>query len=369
MKTHTMPPAASVPRENMASICIDMAASGLERFVDYFGGVERGGEALLLAVIAGAVPEPRPADAGRAMAADQLALGVLADHLIKEQVLGDDDVALHPHHFGEMGDAARTVAQARGLHDHVDRGAYHFADGFRRQREAAHGDHRFETRKRLARIVGVQRAHRAVVAGVHRLQQVERFGTAHLADDDAFRPHAQAVAHQLAHADLPFALQVGRTSFQAHHVRLLQLQLGGVLAGDDALVVVDEAGQRVEQRGLAGAGAARNERVDPAAADDLEQLGAGRRDGAELDQLLELELVLAELADGERGPVERERRHDYVDARAVRQARVADGGSLVDAPADLADDALADVEQLLIVAEADAGALDLAGDLDVRSEE
>ncbi len=51
--------------------------------------------------------------------------------------------------------------------------------------------------------------------------------------------------------------------------------------------------------------------------------------------------------------------------RAVRQARVADRRGFVDAAADLADDALADVEQLLVVAEADAGLLNLALDFDV----
>ena len=203
------------------------------------------------------------------------------------------------------------------------------------------------------------------MAGVHRLQQVERLGSADFADDDAFRPHAQAVLDQIAHGDLAFAFEVGRPGFQAHHVRLLQLQFGGVLAGDDALVVVDELGEAVEQRGLAGAGAAGDDGVDAAAADDLEDLGAFRRDRAELDQLLERELVLLELADGERRPVDRQRRHDDVDARAVRQARVADRRGFVDAAADLADDALADVEKLLVVAEADAGLLDLAGDFDV----
>ena len=97
----------------------------------------------------------------------------------------------------------------------------------------------------------------------------------------------------------------------------------------------------------------------------LQDLGAFWRDGAELDQLIERQLVLLELADGERGPVDRERRHDDVDARAVRQARVADRRGFVDAAADLADDALADVEQLLVVAEADAGLLNLAVDFDV----
>src|SRR5262249_61026309 len=61
-----------------------------------FGGVERGGEPPLLAVVARAVPELRPADAGRAMAADQLSLGVLTGHLVAEHVLGGDDRAFHP---------------------------------------------------------------------------------------------------------------------------------------------------------------------------------------------------------------------------------------------------------------------------------
>ena len=87
------------------------------------------------------------------------------------------------------------------------------------------------------------------MAGVHRLQQVEGFAAAHLADNDPFRPHAQAVAHQIAHRDLALAFEVGRPRFQAHHVRLLQL--GRVLAGHDALAVVDVARQAVQQSRLA----------------------------------------------------------------------------------------------------------------------
>ena len=203
------------------------------------------------------------------------------------------------------------------------------------------------------------------MAGVHGLQQIERLGSADFADDDALGAHTQAVLDQVAHGDLAFAFEVRRPGFQAHHMRLLQLKLGGVFAGDDALVVVDELGETVEQRGLAGAGAAGNDGVDAAAADDLQDLGAFRGDRAELDQIVEPELVLLEFADGESGAVERERRRDHVDARAVRETRVADRRGFVDAPADLADDALADVEKLLVVAEADAGLLDLAVDFDV----
>ena len=145
---------------------------------------------------------------------------------------------------------------------------------------AAHHDHRFETAEGLARAVGVQRAHRAVVARVHGLQQVERLRSAHLADDDALGPHAQAVLDEIAHGDLAFAFEVGRARLETHDVRLLQLQLGGVLAGDDALVVVDRAGQAIEQRRLARAGAAGDQHVAAHPADDLEHGLGLRRDRA-----------------------------------------------------------------------------------------
>ena len=82
------------------------------------------------------------------------------------------------------------------------------------------------------------------------------------------------------------------------------------------------------------------------------------------DELIERQLVLLEFADRQRRAVDRQRRRDDVDARAVQQARVADRRGLVDAPADLADDALADVHQLGGVAKADVGQLDLAADFD-----
>src|ERR1700720_1940885 len=98
--------------------------------------------------------------------------------------------------------------------------------------------------------------------------------------------------------------------FQPHHMRLLQLQFGGVLAGDDALIVVDVAGQAVEQRRFTGTGAAGNEDVRPATAAYLEVSPPFRRDRAIPDKLLERQLVLPEFADGERRSVDRQRRHD-----------------------------------------------------------
>ena len=120
-----------------------------------------------------------------------------------------------------------------------------------RQAHVAHLHHVLDAGQRVARGVGVDGGHAAVVAGVHRLQHVERLAAAHLADDDAVGPHAQRVADQIALRDLAASFQTGGAGFQPHDVRLLQLQFRGVLDGDDALADIDQPRQRVQQRGLA----------------------------------------------------------------------------------------------------------------------
>ena len=72
---------------------------------------------------------------------DQVAVRVLAEDVVDEHVLGDDDVPFQTHHLGDVGDTSRAIAQTRRLNNHINRGADHFADGARRQRIAAHGDH------------------------------------------------------------------------------------------------------------------------------------------------------------------------------------------------------------------------------------
>ena len=59
-------------------------------------------------------------------------------------------------------------------------------------------------------------------------------------------------------------------------------------------------------------------------------------------------------------PRRRERRDDDVDAAAVLEAGVGQRRGLIDAAADLVDDALGDLEQMLLVAELDLGELELA---------
>ena len=64
-----------------------------------------------------------------------------------------------------------------------------------------------------------------------------RLPAADLADHDPVRPHAQRVADQVADGDLALALDVRRPALQPDHVVLLELQLHGVLDGDDPLAV------------------------------------------------------------------------------------------------------------------------------------
>ena len=70
-------------------------------------------------------------------------------------------------------------------------------------------------------------------------------------------------------------------------------------------------------------------------------------------------------ADREQRTVDRERRDDRVDARAVRQARVDHRRAVVDAAADAADDAVDDPHQVLVVLERRRQPFELAAALDV----
>ena len=103
---------------------------------------------------------------------------------------------------------------------------------------------------------GVDRADAAGMAGAPGLQQVERFGAAHLADRDAVGPQAQRGADQIGErGDAVLGAQ-------RHEVGRGALQLARVLDQDDAVGGLGDLGQqRIGERGLAGRGAAGDEDV------------------------------------------------------------------------------------------------------------
>src|SRR6267154_5661636 len=76
--------------------------------------------------------------------------------------------------------------------------------------------------------------------------------------------------------------------------------------------------------------------------------------------------MLAEAANRERGAVERERRNDRVDTRAVGQARIDHRRRFIDAPADSRDYSVDDQHQMLVVLERNVGGVQLAKLFDVN---
>src|SRR5688572_5618667 len=95
-----------------------------------------------------------------------------------------------------------------------------------------------------------------VMAGVHRLEHVERFFASDLADNDAVWTHTQGVDHEIALTHGAFAFDIGGPGLEAYHVTLAELELGSVFDRDHALVLADETGKNVEERRFARAGAA-----------------------------------------------------------------------------------------------------------------
>ena len=92
----------------------------------------------------------------------------------------------------------------------------------------------------------MQRGERAVVPGVHGLEHVQRFPATALADDNAVGPHPQRIAHQIPDGDLPLAFDVRRPRLELDPVILRELQLGGVLDGDDPLLLRDAPRQDIQ---------------------------------------------------------------------------------------------------------------------------
>ncbi|MNC08324.1 hypothetical protein D3C75_559050 [compost metagenome] len=277
-----------------------------------------------------------------------------------------DDLAFHAVDFLHADQATLAVLLAFQLDHHIDGRSDLLTHGLDREGRPGHRHHVLDPPQRIARGVGVDRGQRAVVAGVHRRQHVQRLGAAHFANHNAVGTHPQAVAHQLPLAHLAAPLDVRRPGFQAHHVGLLQLQFGRVLDGDDPLVVRNETGQDIEHGGLAAAGTAGNQHVQAPTDNRLEQQGNGRGQRPHLDQAVGIEQVHRKAPDRHARAVDGQRRDNRVDPRTVLEPGIHQGRRLVDTPPQAGDDAVNDVQQMLIIAKTHIGALQLAEALDIH---
>src|SRR5437868_3859837 len=83
-----------------------------------------------------------------------------------------------------------------------------------------------------------------------------------------------------------------RAALRREDMVLVELQLLGILDGDDAFLVGDERRQHVQGGRLTGAGSAGHDDVQPSGDAGFEEPGRGRVEGAEADEVLDLEGVL-----------------------------------------------------------------------------
>ncbi|MNO92898.1 hypothetical protein D3C76_844840 [compost metagenome] len=132
---------------------------------------------------------------------------------------------------------------------------------------------------------------------------------------------------------------------------MAQLQFGDVFDGHQALVGVDQLAEDVQQRGLAGAGAAADQDIAALAHGLLQELVDRLVDGLHGHQVSAVEHVLAEFSDRQARPVECNRRNDRVDPAAVRQARIDHRRRLIEPPAEGREDALDDALDMVRIDE------------------
>src|SRR4029078_447423 len=139
-----IPPKASAARNGTRRPLLNISIT--ERItvvVLYFRFQESPGKPFRLVVVFGTLPEARPRDPRRAMAPKKLAVFILAGNFVNQKILQRYRFFFHTEHFGDVRDLARTIAQARRLHDDVNRPADHLAHGLDPKSVAAPRERRF----------------------------------------------------------------------------------------------------------------------------------------------------------------------------------------------------------------------------------
>src|ERR1017187_1056488 len=296
-------------------------------------------------------------DSRRRESADDLPFGREAALFKYEDFLQGHDVGLNPGDFRDTRHAACAIAHAGSLYQDVNGGGDLLPDGRQMHVGIGQRHHQLQTPDGIPGGIGVDRGQGAIVAGIHGLEHVERLFAANLSDDDAVRPHAQAVDQQLplAHRALPF--DIGGAGLEPRHVRLFELQFGRILDGDDALLGGDEDGKSVEQGRFTRARTARDDDIEPRLDGGFEQAHHSGGKRVLGHQILRHQLVGAETADGQQWPIHGKRGDDGVDARSIGQTRIYHGIRFIHAATDLGDDPVDDAQQVAIVVEGDIGQL------------
>ena len=131
------------------------------------------------------------------------------------------------------------------------------------------------------------------------------------------------------------------------------MQFGGVFDGDDALVLRNESGKHIQQRGLASASPARDENVQPPLHHAGEHFQHGFGQSLIFDHVARGHRIAPESPNREYWTIQSERRDDGIYTGAIGQARVHHGRTFVYTAAYARNNAVDDLHQMLVVFEAE----------------
>jgi hypothetical protein len=145
--------------------------------------------------------------------AEHVTLIVETFTLEREDLRHGDDLAFHAVDLRHADHPPLAVFVAGDLDDQVNGRSNLLAKGLDGEVDAGHGHHVLDPAQGIPRGVGVDRGQRAVVAGVHGLEHVQRLAAAHLADDDPLRSHPQTVDYQVSGCNSALTLDVCRAGF------------------------------------------------------------------------------------------------------------------------------------------------------------
>jgi len=198
-------------------------------------------------------------------------------------------------------------------------------DGLVREVDAALQDATGQPRKSLPGGIGMDGGKASAVAGVEGLQKIKGLLSANLSQDGALGPVPQAGLEQVADSDGRDFRSLLAAGLEADQVRLANVDFGGVLNDQQAIIVGNEVGQDVKQGGLPCTGPATDEDVFPVNNGALQEFGHGFGDGADAYQIVDGKTARIEFADGEGDALDAARRQDGGNAAPVRQAGIEDG--------------------------------------------
>ncbi|OPY10607.1 MAG: hypothetical protein A4E66_01514 [Syntrophus sp. PtaB.Bin001] len=201
---------------------------------------------------------------------------------------------------------------------------------------------------------------RSVVTGIHRLKHVQHFFGADFADDNPVWPHSQAVPDQIALGHFTLAFDIFGPRFQADDMFLFELEFGGILDGDNPFVSRNKTGKNIEHRGLSSSRSAGNKDIETGGDNAFQEFSDFRRQCLEGDEIIHLQGIDGEAADGKHGAVYCKGGNDGIYTRTVCQPGIHHGTGFIDAPSHIGNDPVDNLFQVRIVLEAGIRELQLA---------